>query len=79
MAAAERVTAGKRVETLVDAEERAWSVDRRDFIAAERETLAVERETIADLLSRERGSLERPPLTQRAPINSGCEALLHGE
>ena len=39
----------------------------------------VRRETIADLLSRERGSLERPPLTQRAPVNSGCEALLHGE
>ena len=39
----------------------------------------VRRETIADLLSRDRGSLEGPPLTQRAPINSGCEALLHGE
>jgi hypothetical protein len=37
------------------------------------------RETIADLLSRDGGSLERPPLTRRAAVNSGCEALLYGE
>jgi hypothetical protein len=39
----------------------------------------VRRETIADLLSRDRGSHERPPLTQHATVNSGCEAFLGGE
>jgi hypothetical protein len=39
----------------------------------------VRRETIVDLLSRDRGSLERPPLTQHAPVNSGCDTLEHGE
>jgi hypothetical protein len=37
----------------------------------------VRRETIADLLLRDRGSHERPPLTQHATVNSGCEAFLH--
>jgi hypothetical protein len=38
----------------------------------------VRRETIADLLSRDRVYKERPP-KRRGPIESGCEALLHGE
>jgi hypothetical protein len=38
----------------------------------------VRRETIADLLSRDRGSHERPPLMQHAIVNSGCEAFLGG-
>ena len=39
----------------------------------------VRREEIVDLLSGVRGSLERTRLTRRAPVNSGCEALTHGE
>jgi diaminopimelate decarboxylase len=38
----------------------------------------VRRETIADLLSRDRVYKERPPM-RRGRIESGCEALLHGE
>jgi hypothetical protein len=38
----------------------------------------VRRETIADLLSRDRVYKERPP-ERRRRIESGCDALLHGE
>jgi len=38
----------------------------------------IRRETIADLLSRDRVYKERPPM-RRGRIESGCEALLHGE
>jgi diaminopimelate decarboxylase len=38
----------------------------------------VRRETIADLLSRDRVYKERPPM-RRGRIESGCDALLHGE
>jgi hypothetical protein len=39
----------------------------------------VRRETIADLLPRDRGSHERPRLTQHAIVNSGCATCLGGE
>jgi diaminopimelate decarboxylase len=38
----------------------------------------VRRETIADLLSRDRAYTEPPPM-RRGRMESGCEALLHGE
>jgi diaminopimelate decarboxylase len=38
----------------------------------------VRRETIADLLSRDRACNERPPMHHKR-VESGCEALLHGE
>jgi diaminopimelate decarboxylase len=38
----------------------------------------VRRETIADILSRDRAYKEPPPI-RRGRIESGCEALIHGE
>jgi hypothetical protein len=59
VAGSERATSVRRAEEIVDAAEREWSVDRRDFVAAERDRQAEERDTVADRRDEAAGLRER--------------------
>ncbi len=61
MAAADRAVSAHHLDGAGDAEERAWLLDRRDFVAAERDRLADERELSAD--RRDDASDQREVLT----------------